>query len=371
MEGPKMNQGMIHVINGLGKLSGAEKALLRVASKQSIRPLTIVSMMDVNRDQLGPDWPDDIELVALKHPFGLPFAVVRLRRFLASRGKSTVVCWMYRSNIAGALACMFRNHHRLIWNIRHSLTELGNEPRRVRISIALNRLLSWMPKKILYVSDRSRQQHEEQGFPAAKSAYVPNGFAEQAEPSAKQRKPGPFVFGHAGRLTWEKDIDTLLHAFSRAKANSNLELKLLMAGPGYDLSNPELREVLNRYGLDDGSVVAVGRVSDMRAFYASLDVFVLSSVSEGFPNVLAEALLTGTPCITTDVGDASLIVSSNCGWVVPSRDPETMSQAIQKAASLGAAELQDLGKAGFEQTTERYSLKMIARKYDDLGANDA
>lgn len=53
----------------------------------------------------------------------------------------------------------------------------------------------------------------------------------------------------------------------------------------------------------------------MPAFYQSLDAFLMTSITEGFPNVLVEAMASGLPCITTDVGDAKYIVEDMVGWL--------------------------------------------------------
>lgn len=367
--------GMVHVINGLAKISGAEYAMLRVVTAQNSRPLTVISLQEVDWSHPAiADCPQGVKFVEFHGPLGFVGATIRLWIFLARQPATTVMSWMYRSNVVSTLATMFRPRHRLIWNVRHSLTRLEEEPLRVRLSIWLNRALSRRPAQIFYNSDRARVQHEDYGFLAQKSLYVPNGFAPSPELPGRCVVPPPqlnsrtFVIGHAGRMTWEKDIETLIAAFTQARNMTTTKLKLLLVGPGYEGVNAEFQDLLFRYGVDDGSVAGLGRTDDMRGFFRGIDLFALSSVSEGFPNVLAEAQMVGRPCITTDVGDATAIVKAEFGWIVRPGDSKSFANCIVQAAMIGPERLSKLGREAREHTLKQFLLERTVARYDAAGA---
>ena len=61
---------------------------------------------------------------------------------------------------------------------------------------------------------------------------------------------------------------------------------------------------------------------------SGFDLLFLSSLSESFPNVIIEAMANGTPCISTNVGDISLIIDDETGWVIPKSNPQAFSRSI-------------------------------------------
>ena len=76
--------------------------------------------------------------------------------------------------------------------------------------------------------------------------------------------------------------------------------------------------------------ILLGRRNDIPTVMNGFDLFVLSSSSEAFPNVLNEAMACSTPCVTTDVGDSAIIVGDT-GWVVPTKDSMSLANAIIQA----------------------------------------
>jgi glycosyltransferase involved in cell wall biosynthesis len=132
----------------------------------------------------------------------------------------------------------------------------------------------------------------------------------------------------AGRLAREKDLPTLLRAFARLRAARPARLVLLGEGD----CRPELEALVDQLGL--GAHVAMpGFCANPHAMFSRAAVFALSSVSEGFPSVVIEALACGTPVVMTDcltARDRELLG----GWVhdtVPAGDDAALARALADA----------------------------------------
>ena len=98
---------------------------------------------------------------------------------------------------------------------------------------------------------------------------------------------------------------------------------------------------------------------------AAMDIFANSSLSEGFPKVVGEAMACGVPCVVTDVGDSAIIVG-DCGIVVPPNNAEALAHGWEQLIEAGAEARRRLGHDARRRIEENYSLERIVQQYEEL-----
>ena len=97
-----------------------------------------------------------------------------------------------------------------------------------------------------------------------------------------------------------------------------------------------------------------------------IDVHVQSSKSEGFPNVVAEAMIHKTPCVVTNVGDSSYIVGKT-GWVVPPQNEIKLSNAIKSAFDeIGSKNWSNRGKMAKSRVMKKFSINKMIKSYNKI-----
>jgi len=123
-----------------------------------------------------------------------------------------------------------------------------------------------------------------------------------------------------------------------------------------------VKALFEQHQLSADKVQLLGQVSDMPAFYQSIDAFLLTSITEGFPNVLVEAMASGLPCISTDVGDARYIVQE-FGSIVPPRDAAALAAAVLDYVNLAAAEKLELKQLIRRRVEQDFSIEKVSQQY--------
>ena len=106
----------------------------------------------------------------------------------------------------------------------------------------------------------------------------------------------------------------------------------------------------------------VGEQSDIHLWYNAMDIYCLSSKSEGFPNALVEAMAMGLPCVSTEVGDAKSILNGH-GILAHSNNVQALIDALLFMLRMTPDERFNLGQSARQSVLNTYSIKSIYNHY--------
>lgn len=207
----------------------------------------------------------------------------------------------------------------------------GMEVKTLPMTLRLRyRALERVTTRVFAVSDAARRVLVEGlALPRAHVGVISNGVdVARFLPRPASVRAGPLVIGAVGRLFAIKNHAMLVRAV-HALTSEGLDVELRLAGDGPE--RDALVELVRGLG---ARVVFVGALPDVAHFLRELDVFVLSSDDEASPNALLEAMATGLPCVSSDVGGAREVLDGGrVGLLVPPRDVAALAAAIRRITS--------------------------------------
>jgi glycosyltransferase involved in cell wall biosynthesis len=370
----------VHVINALG-VGGAETMVARLvgpkgASRFEHRVLPLIEGGGIaERVREAGALSDALHVDGAANLLTSPFRLAaRLRRLRPD----IVQGWLIQGNLAATVGVRLgRVDAPVIWNVRWALYDMANERRRTRALMALSGRLARFQDRIVFNSRLAVSQHVPIGYPLARACLIPNGFDVEAlrpDPvarvSVRQELGIPesaSVIGMLARYHPMKDHAVSLRAAARV-IERGVDAVFVYAGPDVDDDNREVTGLVRELGLTD-RVRLLGERHDVARLYASFDLYWMSSwargIAEGFPNVVAEAMACGVPCVATDVGDAAWIIGDT-GRVVPARDPQALGDAAADFMGLGPDALHRSGLEARERIVRDFSLASAVEAYEAL-----
>ena len=180
--------------------------------------------------------------------------------------------------------------------------------------------LSFIPKTIIFNSQNSLTKHKQLGYSDRNLTVIPNGFdtrlfnghcGNKYKARAELKIPEDhFVIGHVARFHPMKDHKAFIEAAGEIAKHDNRVI-FVLAGREVVWENRQLSAWIDTTG-QKNSFVLLGEILELHKVYPAFNLLCLSSAwGEGFPNVLGEAMSSKVPCVTTNVGDAALIVGDS------------------------------------------------------------
>ncbi len=370
---------LLHIITGLN-VGGAETMLAKLIEN---RAHMSVQMEQEVLSLLTPG-PLAERLTAAKIPVHTlnmragvltPNALVLLRSVINAISPDLIVGWMHHGFMAAWTGSrMVSPRPPVIWNVRHSISDIRDEKFTTRMILRAAAKVSGSASAIIYNSAVARSQYDAIGFDNRRAAIIANGFdcnQFKPDPSANAWLRPTFgiapdvpVIGMVARYHPMKNPGNLIKAVAAVRETGK-DAHLLIVGKGMDTLPPEV-DRLARTLIPENRITLEGVRFDIQQILAGVDLLVSPSAwGEAFPNVLGEAMACGVPCIATDVGDSKAIIGE-AGEAVPPRDPEALAQAIGRMLDLSEEERKALGQRGRARVQQHYSIPTIVQQYSDL-----
>jgi len=366
---------IIHIITELD-VGGAELVLTNLVEELSASECRTMVICLKKRGEIA----DRIEqcgvtVVSLSIDRGLNvlFFMFRLRKLIKKEAPDIINTWLYHADIIGFFAARLCGIKNVIWNIRCADIDKGHFPFKTRVLVKLNSFLSRYINNVVVNSNAGKKWHVEQGYKPESWKVIPNGYdLDKWKFDGKTRirlrealgiDEASFVIGMVARYDPLKDHRTFISAMNLVKSRYPA-IKILMFGKNIDSNNKQLTDYISQYDLTD-NISLLGITHNLHEYYSVFDILVSSSVTEGFPNVLAEAMACERPCVSTDVGDAALIIG-NTGKIVSVSDPDTMANKVIELIMFGPEKRRELGVMARNRIQKNYSIKTMANSYKTL-----
>ncbi|WP_420177122.1 glycosyltransferase [Kerstersia gyiorum] len=346
---------ILFVITGLGG-GGAERQLVDVADKLSEKGNDVIIAHLLNNVKIRPQ-KENIRLVYLglkvKNPFSLILAAYNLRKLIKKERVEVVHSHMVHANLLSRFVRLFVKIPLLVCTA-HSNNEGGV------VRMLLYRWSHGLCDVMTSVSQDTAIEFEKRGaVPIGGITAICNGIdVNKFVPNKEKNKKCRHKFLAVGRLVEAKDYPNLLLAFSDlSRQVPSVSLDIVGDGP--------LREMLESKIIElnmEHNVRLLGWREDIDKLMRIYDFFVISSSYEGFGLVVAEAMASGMPVISTDSGGVREIIG-NFGYIVPISNFSALSEMLRKAIDLTDDQYETLALGGRQRIVENYSIDSTVNQW--------
>ena len=375
---------IVHIINSLKK-GGAEGNLYRLCKIQKKKyknkiEIIIITLIDNGYYEYELK-KKGIKILSLRineenKIFDFIKKITKLRKYIKKINPDIIQSWMYHSNFL-SIFIPKKYYNRIFWNIRHSELNLRiSKKMTILLSIICGLFSRFVPKKIIYCSEKSIKFHENnQYYCKKKTRLIDNGYSDKTYyPSNNLRlnfrkknkiKKTDIILGYAGRYAKQKNIESLLNAFSKIVKNYE-NVHLYMVGKEINLQNKELINIMSGLNIKD-KMVLLNEQKNLLEFYNGIDLLVLTSHSESFPNVIAEAMLCSTPVLASNAGCSKKIIDKY-GFVLNKNDYLSITKGLKRSINIlenKKGNWKSLKKNVRSQIKNKFSIEKMAHNYSE------
>lgn len=370
-----MTRRIVYVIDSF-KTGGAQRQLLELVrrldkAQYRVAVCPVWDIPDLERSFVE----TGVEIIRIHKRHSYDFTVaVRLARFMRQFQPAIVHTWLFTGSLWGRLAAAMA-WAPVIVAAERSVRPDGHDAKPLRLA---NKVLAPVTDVITANSQAGISALQRQGYAVDKLRLLRNGvdtalFSPNGQPGQQTQirsslhiSPDTLLLGMVARLDYPKDYATLLNAI-RIVVDAGFDVHCLIIGTGPHRAR--LESLASDLGIA-ALVHFLGERTDVSCLLQSLDVFAFSSLWEGMPNAVLEAMACGLPVVASDVaGTAEAVVDGVTGFLTPAGDADALADRILQLLrdpKLRAA----MGEAGRARAVAGFSMEaMVAQTiglYDEL-----
>ncbi len=363
---------IVHIITGLGD-GGAEHTLFKVCKYDNLNEHIVISF------KKGGKYFQLLKKLSVKvyildasfFSFNKFFILINLLRSLKP---DIVQTWLVHADFIGGIAARIAGINNILWNIRYSNVDINKSKFITNmILITLSKLSNLIPKKIIINSKIAKKIYTKKGYSYKKLKYIPNGYDLSIfklnnkykiyfKKKYKINKQTPLI-GYVARYDLLKDHLNLLKALSLTKLKGKIFFCILV---GTNINkNQILLDQIKKLKIKN-HIKLLGPIKNVSKIMNSLDIHIQSSKSEGFPNVIAEAMAHKTLCVATNVGDTSYIMGKN-GWLVKPKSSTSLARAIEIAINeIGTKNWNKRRNLARKRIQTKFSINKMINSYNKI-----
>lgn len=367
---------ILHIIDS-GGLYGAEVMLLNLAREQ------LNLGMDVLIASIGEKHIDEKPFEKEARKRGLNVKIFRMipgpniagalevLRYAMKQGVNILHSHGYKGNILfGFIPLKFRKLPML--STLHGYTSLSGFS-RMRVYESLDLISHRHIEQIVLVNEGMLTHPKLKNRKGIKYQVINNGIPvfEENEKETKPQHSGvlekfcekrKFIVGSIGRLSTEKGYNFLIEALSIVR-KKGVDAGLVLIGEGY--GRESLEQLIRRHELKD-DVLMPGYFGDAKAYLSFFNIYVISSLTEGLPITLLEAMQAKVPIIATEVGGIPMVLGNGkSGCLVPPGKPESLADAIIEMYS-NEKVAKEMVENAYKNVIQNYSSQQMAKEYFEL-----
>jgi len=341
---------------------GAERVFVNIANDLSKKGFNVDLILTRKTGSYVELVGDNVNIIDLRRP-SVMLSVISLARYLVQKRPTSIMSGLNHSNVALILSTLISRYRGKVVISVHSTVSQNlflNAGVKNKVMARFYRNLSKFNVFVVTVSlavAKDLASNTDLSESSIITIYNPLNLSEILERSKSpvehpwfyQKNSKIIIF--AGRLEKVKDLPTLIRAFKIVRESIGARLVILGSGSQED----NIKDLISELGLES-HVLLTGYVDNPYKYIVKSDVFVLSSIVEGFGNVIVEALSLNVPVVSTDCngGPREIIECAGAGRLVEPSNPQSLAQAIIEVLQEESHPIPDLTKFDPEEILRIY-----------------